>query len=106
LVEYLMTHSERISAIRECRETESEQRRFLAEGIASFYMDAAPTRSVAFGIQIEALHRSPTVSASSTPGVPAEQERREPLICEDERNNAEAARSVAKLPSVRMKFWT
>jgi len=51
----------------------------------------APTRSVAFGIQIEALHRSPTVSGSRTPGVPAEQERREPMICEDERNNAEAA---------------
>lgn len=56
LVEYLMTHSERIAAIREDLETEAEQRRFLAGGIAPFYTDA-PTRRVAFGIQIDAFRR-------------------------------------------------
>jgi ubiquinone/menaquinone biosynthesis C-methylase UbiE len=56
LVEYLMTHSERIAAIREGLETETEQRRFLAEGIARFYRNE-PTRTVAFGIQIDAFRR-------------------------------------------------
>ena len=58
LVEYLMTHSERIGAIRDGVETESEQHRFLTEGIARFYNDAL--RRVAFGIQIEAFSRQPT----------------------------------------------
>jgi ubiquinone/menaquinone biosynthesis C-methylase UbiE len=58
LVEYLMTHSERISAIREGLETESKQRRLLREGIDPFYMDAR-TRMVAFGIQIDAFRRQP-----------------------------------------------
>lgn len=71
LVEYLMTHSERIAAIREGRETEPEQRRFLAEGIAPFYTDAS-IRRVAFGIQIEALRRSPTASGTTAhQGLPA-----------------------------------
>jgi ubiquinone/menaquinone biosynthesis C-methylase UbiE len=56
LVEYLMTHSERIKAIREGLETESGQRRFLMNGIDPFYTDAR-TRMMAFGIQIEAFRR-------------------------------------------------
>ena len=64
LVEYLMTHSERIAAVREGREAESEQRRLLADGIAPFYGDA-PTRSVAFGIQIDAFRRQAIASSTS-----------------------------------------
>jgi SAM-dependent methyltransferase len=64
LVEYLMTHSERISAIREGLETESEQHQFLAEGIAPFYEDV-PTRRVAFGIQIEGYRRLSTPSGTA-----------------------------------------
>lgn len=58
LVSYLMTHSERIAAIQSGREIEAEQRRFLSEGIAPFYQDAL-TRSMAFGIDVEAFTRVP-----------------------------------------------
>lgn len=64
LVEYLMTHSERIAAIREGLETESEQRRFLADGIAPFYKDAL-TRRVAFGVQIDAFRRRSIASGTA-----------------------------------------
>ena len=67
LVQYLMTHSERIAAIREGLETESEQQRFLAEGIAPFY-DNVVARRVAFGIQIEGYRRlSNAVRYGTTP---------------------------------------
>jgi hypothetical protein len=64
LVEYLMTHSERIAAIREGLETESEQRLFLAEGIVPFYENVL-TRRVAFGIQIEGYRRLATASGTA-----------------------------------------
>ena len=66
LVEYLMTHSERIAAIRDGVETESEQRRSLSEGVAPFFSEA-PTRSVAFGIQIDAFRRAPAPPGASSP---------------------------------------
>jgi hypothetical protein len=69
LVEYLMTHSERIAAIREGFETESEQHRFLAEGIAPFY-DNVLTRRVAFGVQIEGYRRLATASGTAPPAGP------------------------------------
>ena len=58
LVNYLMTHSERIAAIQSGRETETEQRRFLSEGTVAFYQGAR-TRSIAFGIDVEAFSRVP-----------------------------------------------
>jgi SAM-dependent methyltransferase len=64
LVEYLMTHSERIAAIRHGLETESEQHRFLAEGIMPFYENVL-TRRVAFGIQIEGYRRLATASGTA-----------------------------------------
>ena len=90
VVEYLMMHSERIGAIREGRETESEQRGFLAEGIALLrwtHLHAAWRSGSRLRLSID-RRRCP---AAEQPGLPAEQERREPMICEDERNNAEAA---------------
>jgi ubiquinone/menaquinone biosynthesis C-methylase UbiE len=54
LINYLMTHSERIAAVRDGRETESEQRRFLSKGIVPFYRDAR-SRRLAFGIEVEAF---------------------------------------------------
>ena len=67
LVEYLMTHSERIAAIREGLETETEQHRFLAEGIAPFY-DNVLTRRVAFGIQIAGYRPLATASGTAPAG--------------------------------------
>jgi SAM-dependent methyltransferase len=50
LVEYLMTHSERIAAITRGQETEEEQRRFLMDGVAPFFGDGL-RRKLAFGIR-------------------------------------------------------
>lgn len=52
LVEYLMTHSERIAAVRHGLETEAGQRLALLEGLAPFFAGAA-TRRLAFGIDVD-----------------------------------------------------
>jgi ubiquinone/menaquinone biosynthesis C-methylase UbiE len=52
LVEYLMTHSERIAAVRHGFESEAEQRFALLEGLAPFFAGAA-TRRLAFGIDVD-----------------------------------------------------
>ena len=52
LVDYLMTHSERIAAVRSGLESEEEQWRFLRNGIAMFF-DDAPRRTLRFGIRAE-----------------------------------------------------
>jgi SAM-dependent methyltransferase len=59
LVAYLMTHSERIAAVREGRETEVQQMRFLTDGLSPFFQDAS-TREVGFGIEIEVFDRGAT----------------------------------------------
>jgi len=41
LVAYLMTHSERIAAIREARETEAQQEAYLTEALRPFFPDAS-----------------------------------------------------------------
>ncbi len=53
LVDFLMTHSERISAITLGRETEDEQRDFLSEGMRPYFEDSAERRLL-FGIHAEA----------------------------------------------------
>jgi ubiquinone/menaquinone biosynthesis C-methylase UbiE len=52
LVDYLMTHSERIAAIKRGQETEDEQREFLKEGVRRFFGDGRP-RTLGFGIRAE-----------------------------------------------------
>lgn len=52
LTDYLMTHSERIAAVRDGRESESDQRRFLTEGLRPIY-EGARHRSLGFGITVE-----------------------------------------------------
>jgi len=52
LVDYLMTHSERIAAIDERRETEEQQRAFLTDGLGPFFEEAA-VRELVFGIWLE-----------------------------------------------------
>ena len=52
LVDYLMTHSERIAAVRSGLESEEEQRRFLRSGMTRFF-DEAPLRTLSFGIRAE-----------------------------------------------------
>jgi ubiquinone/menaquinone biosynthesis C-methylase UbiE len=56
LVSYLMTHSERIAAVREGTETEAQQDAFLTEGLKPFF-EEADVRQLGFGIQIEVFSR-------------------------------------------------
>jgi ubiquinone/menaquinone biosynthesis C-methylase UbiE len=56
LVTYLMTHSERIAAVAEGRETEEEQRVHLAQGVGGFFRDAVE-REVGFGVRVETFTR-------------------------------------------------
>jgi SAM-dependent methyltransferase len=52
LVDYLMTHSERIAAVRSGRESEEEQRRFLSDGMTPFF-EGVQRRRLGFGIRVE-----------------------------------------------------
>jgi ubiquinone/menaquinone biosynthesis C-methylase UbiE len=56
LVAYLMTHSERIAAVHEGRETEAQQEAYLTEAVRRFFPDAKP-RLLGFGIPIEVFSR-------------------------------------------------
>jgi SAM-dependent methyltransferase len=56
LVVYLMTHSERIAAVQEGRETEAQQEAYLTEALKRFFPGAEP-RLLGFGIPIEAFSR-------------------------------------------------
>ena len=64
LVEYLMTHSERIAAVQLRLETEAEQRSALSEGIAPFFVDAA-TRRLVFGIDVDVFQLTRTARGTS-----------------------------------------
>ena len=66
LVEYLMTHSERIAAVQLGLETEAEQRSALSEGIAPFFVDAA-TRRLVFGIDVDLFQLTRTARGTSSP---------------------------------------
>jgi hypothetical protein len=57
LVSYLMTHSERIAAVRDGLETEAEQRTVLNEGLAAFFAKGEDDRQLGFGIQVEVFQR-------------------------------------------------
>lgn len=52
LVDYLMTHSERIAAIRDGRETEQQQHAFLSEGLGPLFEEGS-VRELVFGIWVE-----------------------------------------------------
>jgi ubiquinone/menaquinone biosynthesis C-methylase UbiE len=52
LVAYLMTHSDRIAAVRQGLESEAEQRAMLSQGIGPFFAGEA-TRWLAFGIDVD-----------------------------------------------------
>lgn len=56
LVEYLMTHSERIAAVRDGLETEAQQDAYLTDALRRFFPDAEP-RLLGFGIPIEVFSR-------------------------------------------------
>jgi SAM-dependent methyltransferase len=56
LVDYLMTHSERIVAIQRGRETEEEQCDFLSEGVRP-YFEGSAERRLMFGIHAETYRR-------------------------------------------------
>jgi ubiquinone/menaquinone biosynthesis C-methylase UbiE len=56
LVDYLMTHSERIAAIRAGLETEEEQHDFLSEGLRPLFESSAERRLM-FGIRAETYRR-------------------------------------------------
>jgi ubiquinone/menaquinone biosynthesis C-methylase UbiE len=66
LVEYLMTHSERIAAVRQGLETEAEQQAKLLEGIAPFFAGAA-TRWLAFGIDVDVFQERNGASGGAIP---------------------------------------
>jgi ubiquinone/menaquinone biosynthesis C-methylase UbiE len=56
LVGCLMTHSERIAAIRDGRESEGEQVRFFTEGLRPFFRED-DRHAVEFGIRLQAFER-------------------------------------------------
>jgi hypothetical protein len=56
LTDYIMTHSGRLAAVQEGRETESEQRSYLRDGIAPFFESLA-TPQVCFGLGIDLYAR-------------------------------------------------
>lgn len=56
LVDYLMTHSERIAAIRSGLETEAEQRAFLSEGLRPLFESPSEQRLM-FGIHADTYQR-------------------------------------------------
>jgi hypothetical protein len=56
LVDYLMTHSERIAAVRTGTETEAEQSALLTDGLGPFFSEGHD-RHLSFGIQVELFER-------------------------------------------------
>jgi hypothetical protein len=56
LVEYLMTHSERIASVRHGLETEAEQRLALSKGVAPYFAGTA-TRWLGFGIDVDVFEK-------------------------------------------------
>lgn len=64
LAAYLMTHSERVAAIEDGRETEAEQTDFLTEGLR-FLFPSGVEQTMVFAIRVHAFRRQ-----SSTPGRP------------------------------------
>jgi SAM-dependent methyltransferase len=52
LTDYLMTHSERIAAVADGRESDMQQRTFISQGLSPLYQ-AASVRSLVFGINVE-----------------------------------------------------
>jgi ubiquinone/menaquinone biosynthesis C-methylase UbiE len=56
LVAYLMTHSERIAAIQEGRETEREQERLLTDGLRPLYREK-DQRALEFAVRVKAFQR-------------------------------------------------
>jgi SAM-dependent methyltransferase len=64
LVDYLMTHSERIAAIQVGRETEAEQAEFFEDGLRSLFPDEI-RRALVFGISVRAFRRQPPAATSA-----------------------------------------
>ena len=58
LVDYLMTHSERIAAINDGLETEEQQHAFLHHGLAPLFEGEA-VRQLVFGIWVETYSATP-----------------------------------------------
>jgi SAM-dependent methyltransferase len=59
LAAYLMTHSERVAAIEDGRETEAEQSEFLTDGLRLLFPPGVE-RTVVFAIWIQAFRRQPS----------------------------------------------